>query len=311
MAVLHAIDGPLKGRTFKIPEKERVVVGRYEIYDLILPDPSLSRKHFAVEKRADGLYIVDLGSLNGTQLNGHRVSTAKLEQGDRIVAGESLLSYDETDGAPPPAAPAIAAPEPIPADVPAAPVGEPAEPTPPAEADAKPLATGQPDSKIEQVSDEDIVQAPVAKAPAEAPAEEGLVMIPAPESAAPTKAPAAGPPVEPPPPPPTKVPAAKPPVKEPPPAAKPPAAKPPAGAPPGSKETQRTTAKKKAGGDERVGRCSACGRKVMAADVDSGEAEKVPQGYVCSKCVARHKEADAGTSLEQFVIDRKRRRRRR
>jgi len=105
MAFLQAIEGPLSGQRFVVPEKDRVVVGRYEIYDLIVPDPSISRKHFAIEKRAESYYIVDLGSLNGTQLNGHRVSTAKLEENDSISAGQTVLAFHEAEdaAAPPPA----------------------------------------------------------------------------------------------------------------------------------------------------------------------------------------------------------------
>jgi len=99
VAVLHAVEGPLRGQRFPIPNKPKLIVGRYEVYDLIVPDPSISRKHFAFERRADGLYLIDLGSLNGTQLNGLRVSTAKLEQGDRITAGQTVLVFDESDSA--------------------------------------------------------------------------------------------------------------------------------------------------------------------------------------------------------------------
>jgi len=103
MAFLQAIEGPLSGQRFDVPEKERVIVGRYEIYDLIVPDPSISRKHFAIEKRSECFYIVDLGSLNGTQLNGHRVSTAKLEENDSISAGQTVLAFHEAEGAAAPA----------------------------------------------------------------------------------------------------------------------------------------------------------------------------------------------------------------
>jgi len=105
MAFLQAIEGPLSGQRFNVPDKDRVIVGRYEIYDLIVPDPSISRKHFAIEKRAESYYIVDLGSLNGTQLNGHRVSTAKLEESDNISAGQTVLAFHEAEDAaiPPPA----------------------------------------------------------------------------------------------------------------------------------------------------------------------------------------------------------------
>lgn len=104
MAFLQATEGPLTGQKFVVPDRDRVIVGRYEIYDLVVPDPSISRKHFAVEKKADGYYVVDLGSLNGTQLNGHRVSTAKLEEDDSISAGQTVLAFHESEGAVPAAA---------------------------------------------------------------------------------------------------------------------------------------------------------------------------------------------------------------
>ncbi len=99
MLFLQAIEGVLKGQKFVVPDMDRVIVGRYEIYDLVVPDPSISRKHFAIEKRGEDYYIVDLGSLNGTQLNGHRVSTAKLEENDSISAGQTVLAFHEGDGA--------------------------------------------------------------------------------------------------------------------------------------------------------------------------------------------------------------------
>jgi hypothetical protein len=104
VGVLHSIEGPLRGRIFGIPDKSRLIVGRYEIYDVVVPEPSISRKHFVLERRADGLYVIDLGSLNGTQLNGQRISTAKLEHGDLITAGQSVFCYDETDSPVPPVA---------------------------------------------------------------------------------------------------------------------------------------------------------------------------------------------------------------
>jgi len=131
VAVLHAIEGPLAGRTFGIPKKQKVIVGRYEIYDLIVPDPSISRKHFILEKRPDGVYLIDQGSLNGTLLNGLRVSTAKLTQGDRITAGQTVLAYDETDS--------------------------PTPPPPPSAGGAGPAVEEEP---IEVLSDEDIEEAP-------------------------------------------------------------------------------------------------------------------------------------------------------
>lgn len=142
MGVLHAIEGPLRGRIFGIPERPRLIVGRYEIYDVVVPEPSISRKHFVLERRPDGIYIIDLGSLNGTQLNGLRISTAKLDHGDLIAVGQSVLCYDETDGRTPPVAVVQ---------------GGGIETAPKASA-AAPAADLSADEPIEDISDADVVE---------------------------------------------------------------------------------------------------------------------------------------------------------
>lgn len=94
---LKAIEGPLTGLIFTIPEGPRIIVGRNDAYDLVIPDTSLSRKHFAIENKDDGVFLVDLGSLNGTQLNGACVSTARLENNDKIAAGQTVLLFESDD----------------------------------------------------------------------------------------------------------------------------------------------------------------------------------------------------------------------
>lgn len=96
MAFLRVMKGPLKGQVFEIPDKDRVTVGRHGPHDVKIKEPSISRKHFAIEKRKGALFIVDLGSLNGTKLNGHRISSARLEHGDVITAGNTEIRFEET-----------------------------------------------------------------------------------------------------------------------------------------------------------------------------------------------------------------------
>ena len=67
-------------------------VGRSIDNDVILTDIAVSRRHFKVIAHEDGtLRLHDLGSGNGTQLNGRRVYDAPLSDGDRLGAGESVL----------------------------------------------------------------------------------------------------------------------------------------------------------------------------------------------------------------------------
>lgn len=71
-----------------------VVLGRQADCDLVLQDDQASRRHAQVEPGPDGFVLVDLGSTNGTLLNGQPVDgPAALEPGDRIVVGDTLVRF--------------------------------------------------------------------------------------------------------------------------------------------------------------------------------------------------------------------------
>jgi pSer/pThr/pTyr-binding forkhead associated (FHA) protein len=55
----------------------------------------VSRNHALLVRRKDGLYIDDLGSLNGTYINRRRIESHQLEDGDEIQIGKYKLSYLE------------------------------------------------------------------------------------------------------------------------------------------------------------------------------------------------------------------------
>jgi serine phosphatase RsbU (regulator of sigma subunit) len=85
--------------------KPRITIGRARSSDVFLPDQWLSRHHAAVEQKNGAYYLLDLGSKNGTLLNGERVSgDRRLRDGDVITLGEHLLVFsmeDELDERPP------------------------------------------------------------------------------------------------------------------------------------------------------------------------------------------------------------------
>ena len=89
LVVVSQIDGY---RVFEI-NKERVVIGRGEDADLMLPNISVSRHHAEVSIKGNQAYIKDLDSSNGTVLNGKRVESAELSSGDEIVLGKFHLAY--------------------------------------------------------------------------------------------------------------------------------------------------------------------------------------------------------------------------
>jgi eukaryotic-like serine/threonine-protein kinase len=80
--------GPHAGRAFAFDQHDTFLVGRGEDVHFRLPDdPTLSRKHFLLEVNPPLCRLQDLGSRGGTKVNGAKVTTADLADGDRIDAG--------------------------------------------------------------------------------------------------------------------------------------------------------------------------------------------------------------------------------
>lgn len=95
---LDVQDGPAKGQTFRVT-RSRVLIGRGPV-DISLNDPRISRCHASLEVYGAACVLLkDLGSTNGTYLNGRRVTAAELQDGDEIAAGNSTLLV--TIGTPP------------------------------------------------------------------------------------------------------------------------------------------------------------------------------------------------------------------
>jgi len=86
-------------REFELVDVE-VSIGRELDNALRLPDPSISRHHAVVRQAAGGHEIQDLGSSNGVLINGNRLETALLQDGDRITLGQLQLTYVNPKTAP-------------------------------------------------------------------------------------------------------------------------------------------------------------------------------------------------------------------
>jgi len=86
--------GGRAGESFVV-DQERMSIGRTPDAPIFLDDVTVSRNHALLVRRRDGLYIDDLGSLNGTYVNRHRIESHLLEDGDEIQVGKFKLSYLE------------------------------------------------------------------------------------------------------------------------------------------------------------------------------------------------------------------------
>ena len=86
--------GGRAGETFEL-SGDRIAIGRSPDADVFLDDVTVSRNHALLVRRRDGLYLDDLGSLNGSYVNRHRIESHKLRAGDELQIGKYKLTFLE------------------------------------------------------------------------------------------------------------------------------------------------------------------------------------------------------------------------
>lgn len=74
--------------------KDHIIVGREVKCHIMLNDNSVSRQHSSVTRLAEGYLLKDMGSSNGTYVNGHRIQEALLKDGDRISIGDCEFWFE-------------------------------------------------------------------------------------------------------------------------------------------------------------------------------------------------------------------------
>ena len=84
--------GGRSGEAFNVGG-ERLTIGRSPEAEIFLDDVTVSRNHALLVRRRDGLYIDDLGSLNGTYVNRRRIESHRLQNGDELQVGKYKLTY--------------------------------------------------------------------------------------------------------------------------------------------------------------------------------------------------------------------------
>src|SRR5688572_30987928 len=102
-AYITVLSGGVVGQVFRLATGD-TVIGRGSNTDIQINEDGISRKHAKIVRAADGTAkIQDLGSTNGTYLNGRRIELDALREGDRVRIGQSATldfryEYLDDDG---------------------------------------------------------------------------------------------------------------------------------------------------------------------------------------------------------------------
>jgi pSer/pThr/pTyr-binding forkhead associated (FHA) protein len=78
--------------------EREIVIGRSSDLDMVLVEDMVSRKHAKISTVGNQIVISDMGSTNGTFVNGEKVKKARLKEGDRILIGTSIIKLVSVEG---------------------------------------------------------------------------------------------------------------------------------------------------------------------------------------------------------------------
>jgi hypothetical protein len=90
---LSGIRGPLTGRTFALGDQP-LTIGRAADNLVVIASPRASRHHAHIRREGAAFVLYDLGSANGTLVNGQRVQRAVLQPGDQIDIGDEVFRFE-------------------------------------------------------------------------------------------------------------------------------------------------------------------------------------------------------------------------
>ena len=69
------------------------MLGRSRDVDVQIEDPNVSRRHAEIVQEGSTYWLVDLGSTNGTEVDGRRVQRVRLADGSRFTIGETTVTF--------------------------------------------------------------------------------------------------------------------------------------------------------------------------------------------------------------------------
>src|SRR5438874_7048773 len=96
MATLFVLQGRDKGRRYDL-RGDDLTLGRDSTNPIHVNDNEVSRRHAEIRQDDQGYRLVDLGSSNGSFVNGEKVSERRLATGDRVQVGRTLLLFTDSD----------------------------------------------------------------------------------------------------------------------------------------------------------------------------------------------------------------------
>ncbi len=94
---LRFISGKYQGGEFPLGENKEIIIGRSSDLDMVLVEDMVSRRHARIACSDLDITIEDLGSTNGTFVNGEKIKRAMLKEGDRVLIGTSILKVVVSD----------------------------------------------------------------------------------------------------------------------------------------------------------------------------------------------------------------------
>jgi pSer/pThr/pTyr-binding forkhead associated (FHA) protein len=95
---LRFISGKYQGGEFPLRMDREIVIGRSSDLDMVLVEDMVSRKHAKISTAGGQITIQDLGSTNGTFVNGEKIKKVRLKEGDRILIGTSIIKLVSVEG---------------------------------------------------------------------------------------------------------------------------------------------------------------------------------------------------------------------
>jgi pSer/pThr/pTyr-binding forkhead associated (FHA) protein len=98
MWTLKFISGKYQGGEFPLRPNREITIGRSSDLDMVLVEDMVSRKHAKITTDDRAVSIQDLGSTNGTFVNGEKIRSVRLKEGDRILVGTSIIKLVAANG---------------------------------------------------------------------------------------------------------------------------------------------------------------------------------------------------------------------